>query len=207
VPWEPSTERAIVLMRAMILTLGTTFVTAAGLTLASVPPGLRWGLVAVAVLLGLTPLVWHGLRTRRAHRLPTWDLTPRLAGQVGRAAEQAEQLRRMAERSPEGPVADHLAQLSSTAEGYVVVLHGAATQASICGGDHELERDMARIVAQLTDLTEAAHRLRQAQKHHLEVSPLEELTEATDRLTAAIEAGAGSVPDLAAALPPPSPPD
>jgi len=98
VPWEPSAERAVVLMRTMIWTLVTTFVTAVALALAPVTPGLRWGLVAVAVLIGLTPLAWHRLTTRRAHRLPTWDLTPKLAGQVAQAAEQADQLRRMAAR-------------------------------------------------------------------------------------------------------------
>jgi hypothetical protein len=194
VPWEPATERAVVLMRAMLLTLGSTFATAIGITVAAIAaPGLRWGLLGTAVLVGLTPLLWHGLRTRRAHRLPTWELTPKLAQQVVLAADQADRLRRMAERSPDGPIADHLAQLAATAEGYVVALHGAATQASLAGGDPDLEREMTRVVGQLTDLAEAAQRLRQAQKHHLEVSPLEELTEATERLAAAIESGGGTI--------------
>jgi hypothetical protein len=191
VAWEPSTERAVVLIRVVLWTLGSTFAAAMGITLAAVAaPALRLGLLALAFLVGLTPLVWHKVRTRRAHRLPTWDLTPKLARNVAEAAEQAERLRRMANRSPNGAVADHLAHLADTAEGYVVTLHSAATQASLAGRDDaELERDMARVVAQLSDLAESAQGLREAQKQHLEVSPLEELTAQTERLTAAIEAG------------------
>lgn len=195
VGWHPDIERATMLTRTTISVLGTTFVTVLLLALLSqAQTPLGWLLATIAALSGLTaPWLWRRLQQRGATRLEIWDLAPRWAEPVARAANQADRLRQLAQRSPEGPVADHFHRLAHTADGYVVALHQAAVHADAAVGadpDPDLEDDMTRIVGQLTELVEAAERLRKAQRHHLEVSPLVELTVETDQLRAIIEAEA-----------------
>jgi hypothetical protein len=191
VGWEPAVERVAVMTRTTVSVLATTFGAALTLSLAGqAHRPLGWMVLGAAAVVGLHPLPWYALRSRRSGRLPVWDLDPSSAHLIGQAAEQAGQLHRLADRAPEGPVAEHLDHLAATAQGYVVALHQAATQANVARAVHrdvELEATMTRIVAQLADLTAAAGRLREAQKQHLQTSPLEELTEATERLAAAIE--------------------
>lgn len=177
--------------RTLVAVLGSTFATAVGLSLAGLADTVvGWAALTLAALIGLSPVPWFRLRARQArHRLPVWDLDPPLARLVARAADEAAVLGRLADRAPEGPVADHLDHLSVTAQGYVIALHQAAVQSRTAAGpdgrrDLELEATMERVVAELGDLAAAAARLREAQRRHLENSPLRELTEATDRLTA-----------------------
>ncbi|MDH3680961.1 MAG: hypothetical protein OEV40_13550 [Acidimicrobiia bacterium] len=203
VGWDPALERAQLLARTTIAVLATTFVTAVGLTLVSLaqtPVG--WGLTGVAAVVGLVvPSVWHKTRARGTNRLPVWHLAPHWAEPVAAAATQADRLRQLAARSPAGPIADHFDRLAFTAEGYVMALHQAAVQADAAtggqaGADPELEEDLRRIVAELSELVEAADALRRAQRRHLDVSPLAELTAQTEQLTAAIEADAASQPSV-----------
>lgn len=193
---EPSVERMPVLTRTLVCVLAAALTAAIGLSLAGLAGTARgWAVLAAAALAGLTPLAWHWRRARQPGRLAVWDLEPRLARLVGEAAAEADVLRRLADRAPAGPVADHLDHLASTAHQHVVALHQAAVHSTLSGAgtpgqrDVELEATMTRIVAQLADLSAAAGRLREAQRRHLQSSPLEDLTEATDALTAAVESG------------------
>ena len=54
--------------------------------------------------------------------------------------------------------------------------------------DDEIGQDTRQLVAQLTELADAAAELRQAQRQHLEPSPLDALTEQTRQLTEVITA-------------------
>lgn len=189
VPTDPAVVRATVMAHTTMSVLATTFITALALTGTSVvATPLGWALVAGSVFVGLTPYYWHVIRSRLGHPLAVWHLPMPWAEIVGQAAEQAGRLRRMAERSPDGAVADHIGHLATTAENYVLALHSAAGQADPSGRrDPDLEEEAARLVDRLCGLSEAAERLRQAQMRHLEQSPLDELIDATTRLTEAIE--------------------
>ncbi|MGF1598622.1 MAG: hypothetical protein ACFCVK_17125 [Acidimicrobiales bacterium] len=187
----PTVEWTAVASRSALTVLAVTFVTALTLSLlslAATPVG--WAIVAASTLSGLVPILHHLLRGRRTTSLPTWSLTPGLAATVAGAAARAAQLRSLAERSPDGPVADHLTHLADTADTYVVALHGAAAGAAASEGDGGLEAEMMAVVGRLDELVEAAERLRRAQKRYLERSPLDELIDATDHLTEVIEAEA-----------------
>lgn len=190
---EPNEERVAILTRCLASVLGTTFVAAVGLSLAGLAGTVAgWLALLAAAGAGMAPLGWYWYRARHPGRLPVWELDPRLARLVAGAAAEADALRRLADRAPVGPIAEHLDHLATTAHGYVVALHTSALQAAVRapgtgGHDPELEATATRIVGQLADLAAAAGRLREAQSRRLQVSPLEELTAATDRLTAVID--------------------
>jgi len=190
---EPGEERVTILTRCLASVLGTTFVAAVGLSLAGLAGTVTgWLALLAAAGAGMAPLGWYWYRARHPGRLPAWELDPRLARLIAGAAAEADALRRLADRAPVGPVAEHLDHLATTARGYVVALHTSAVQSAVRspgtgGHDPELEATATRIVAQLADLAAAAGRLREAQRRRLQVSPLEELTAATDRLTAVVE--------------------
>lgn len=194
---DPSIERFHLFGRTTIAVLTAALAASVGLTIisaAQTPIG--WAITALAAAIALVvPTAWHRLQSKGGTKLPVWQLAPRWAEPVAKAAIQAERLRQLAERSPVGPIADHFDRLATTAEGYVVALHHAATSADAAAGgdrsvtDPELERDMRRIIGGLTELVEAAEALRAAQRRHLETSPIADLTAETERLTATIEAG------------------
>ena len=190
---EPNEERVAILTRCLASVLGTTFVAAVGLSLAGLAGTVTgWLALLAAAGAGMAPLGWYWFRARHPGRLPVWELDPRLARLIAGAAAEADALRRLADRAPVGPVAEHLDHLATTAHGYVVALHTSAVQSAVRspgtgGHDPELEATATRIVAQLADLAAAAGRLREAQRRRLQVSPLEELTAATDRLTAVVD--------------------
>ena len=192
---EPNEERVTILTRALASVLGTTFVAAVGLSLAGLAGTVTgWLALLAAAGAGMAPLGWYWFRARHPERLPVWELDPRLARLIAGAAAEADALRRLADRAPVGPVAEHLDHLATTAHGYVVALHTSAVQSAVRapgtgGHDPELEATATRIVAQLADLSAAAGRLREAQRRRLQTSPLEELTATTDRLTAVVERG------------------
>jgi hypothetical protein len=190
---EPAEEQLMAMTRTLACVLGTLFAAAAGLSLAGLAGTVAgWILLALAGGAGLAPAAWYRRRGRRPGRLSLRELDPRAARLVVNAAAEAEVLRQLANRAPGGPVADHLHHLAATAGDYVLALHQAARQQAGAGRtlpDPELQAAMTRITAQLADLSAAAGRLREAQRHHLQSSMLEELTEATDQLTAAVESG------------------
>lgn len=205
VRWDPGAERAGAIAQSFSWLLASTLAVSVGLAATStVGTALGWGLLGAALALSTSPFVAHLLGQRRRRTLPIWDLLPRWARVVARSAEEADRLRELAERAPDGPVAEHLLLLAARAEDYVVALHGAGrragTASSPTGGflapsydqsnDRELEAEAALILERLTELTESAERLRRAQRRHLESSPLDDLIERTDRLTDVIESQA-----------------
>ena len=188
--WDPAAERAGLVAQSTVWVLGSSFVTALGvamLALAQSPVG--WILVGGSTGVGVIPWIRHAWRRRTGRRLEVWDLPPRLATLVVRAADQATRLHQLADRSPDGPVAEHLRRLALEADRYVIALHDDARRADPERGDPTVEHDMLLVVGQLTELTEAAGRLRLAQRQRLEASPLAELAERTDQLRSAIEHG------------------
>ncbi len=207
VAWDPAVERSEVLVRTSASVLGAVFVAAVALALvgmAQTPLG--WVLVSVAAVVGTAPAVAHFGRGRRQTRLPVGDLPVSAAVLVVEASTQARRLATMAAASPDGPLAEHFTHLASTADRYVVALHtivsqhhasgrafqsGGGSWAPVPGGpdlrnwlvDDELGHDISRLVAQLTELADAADELRHAQRQHLESSPIDDLTEHTRHLT------------------------
>jgi hypothetical protein len=215
VAWDPTVERTDLLVRTGATMLATTFVTAltaAMIGVAQTPLG--WILVGGSALLGASPSVVTIGRRRGQTRLPVGGLPTPAAALVAEAADQAKRLSTMAAASPEGPLADHLGHLSATADRYVVTLHATLSQGAALGPqgstgqragtsegwtpvpggpdprtwliDDELDREARQLVARLTELADAATELRQAQRQHLEPSPLEALTEQTRQLAEAI---------------------
>jgi hypothetical protein len=162
------------------------------ISLAATPIG--WLVTGLAALFGLVaPWAWQRRRGIGSNSLAAWHLAPRWVEPVTLAANKAERLRRLAERAPSGPVAEHLGRLANSADGYVIALHETALAADAATGgdpaidDPELLADMQRINNELADLVDAAERLRDAQRRHLETSPIAELTAETERLTAVLD--------------------
>lgn len=192
VPWDPGIERTTLGVRATGGALGASFVAALGLAavdLAQSPTG--WVVVAAAGAVGTVPaLVVHvARRGARARQLRVGGLNPEQTRLVTEAAAQGDRLRALADAAPPGPVADHLDHLATTAERYVIALHQALSHARPDRPlDPEVVDEVGRMVAQLTELTEAAVELRQAQRRLLEPTPLEVLTDETRRLAAVIAA-------------------
>ena len=191
---DPDVERVLAMGRATLGGLLTALTTALALSeIPLVTPPVDWILTGLAAAAGTTiPAVWRWHRERAAMRLPVWQLSPAWAAPVLRAAEKADRLHRIAERAPDGPIAEHLQRLAVTADGYVVTMHRAAALADESIGedadDGELRADVQRINVELAELVEAAERLRRAQRDHLESSPLSDLIAETERITASIEA-------------------
>lgn len=203
-------EHSTILVRTAGGVLGAAFTAAVGLSLvdlAQTPVG--WALVAAASLAGLYPVASHLRRGHNEQRLAVGELSAPAADLVTRAVTQAEQLRTLAAASPDGPVAEHFDHLSATADRYVLTLHATlrqtspapasaraqiGTQTQTQAGTHtpahdaagwlsqqDLTADVERLVADLTELTAAAMELRQAQRRHLEASPLSAMAEQTRR--------------------------
>lgn len=186
---DPGVEQVLVIVRTTTAMLGASFLSAMVVSVTVLSgTAFGWLAVGVATLFGGYPAVAHGLRSRRPGRITLGRLPDHSAEVVARAGEQARRLRTMAEVSPPGPVADHFQQLAATADRYVVALHSSLGQAAVTGQERELNEDAIRVIAQLTELADAADELRQAQRRHLETSPLTDLTEATRRLTKVISA-------------------
>ena len=194
--------------RTTIFVLTASLCTAIVLTMlavATTPIG--WLATGLAALLGLVaPSAWQRYR-HGPDRPAVSQLSPRWAEPVTRAAQRAERLWALADRSPAGPVAAHLERLAITADGYVVALHRAAEVADAASGgdptigDPELDADMGAIESDLAALVEAAERLQDAQRRHLQPSPLTELVAETERLTAALD---GEIPPTVDAAEPPT---
>ena len=189
---DPAVEQMSVAAQTTTTVLGASFVAAVGVSLsplAATPLG--WLVVGSAAVVGAYPAAVHLRRSRRPGRIAVAELPPPAADVVSEAGRQAQRLRALAEVSPPGPVADHFKHLATTADRYVVALHTSLRQASISDQSSELDEDAARLTAQLRELADAAEELRQAQRVHLETSPLSELTEATRKLTEVINTTRG----------------
>lgn len=189
---DPTVELADVATKTVISVLATTFVTSIGITLAGLTATIT-GVVLVfgAALVGLAPLSRHLLRARSPRRLALSDVGPGLTPIVAAAAQAVDRIGAMANSAADGPVADHLAQLTTTAESYLVSLHATAVELSKSDQlDPGLEQEASRISDRLFELAEAAERLARAQRRQLaEDSPLDDLIERTERLAEALEHG------------------
>ena len=226
VTWDPQVERATVLVRITAGVLAASFVTAIGLSLVALAQTpLGWILVGVSALVGTYPAVAHLRRSRGRERLSIQNLPPDAAGLLTDAIGQTERLNALATASPPGPVADHLEHLAITADRYVLALHTSLCQVHPSGAANndllgrpgillpskgvgslsgqltqserrELGEDVKRLVGQLTELADAATKLRQTQRQYLESSPLEALTEDTRRLAEVIAETQGLKPEV-----------
>ncbi len=209
--WSPADQHFHLVGATLFSSLVAALMAAVVLAMASLAATpIGWILTALAGLLGAgAPYGWHVVQVRLdeirgRRRLSVAHLPPQLAAPVVKAAEQAGRLRQLADRTPEGAVADHFRRLALTADDYVVALHDAAGRSHAASGGHyrpgqdpDLEQDMTRLAAELTELVEAADALRQTQRRLLEPSPLTELTNETENLREILEAehDTGDEPD------------
>lgn len=187
---ESTIELTDVATKSVISVLATTFVTSIGITAAGLTATLT-GVVLVftAAVVGLAPLYRYLLRTRSPRRLTLSAVGPELSPVVVTAANAVDRIRTMADSAADGPVADHLAELATTAESYLISLHGAAVQ--LAKSDHPdpgVTGEISRISDRLSELAEAAERLARAQRRQLaEDSPLDDVIARTERLAEALE--------------------
>jgi len=189
VPWDQGAARANAVARGVGLGLGSAF--AAALVVAQTPLVggiLSWVAVSFAGAIGVKPLISHRLATKRSRQVSVWGMDPVWAAAVVKGAEQSNRLRDLAIRTPDGPVSDHISFLAHRADDYVMALHAAGPPARPGTIQTELRREAETIVAELAELVVAAERLRDAQRNHLEQSPINDLINETKHLTDAIEA-------------------
>lgn len=189
---DPTVQLADVAGKTVISVLATTFVTSIGITLAGLAATLAGGLlVLVAALVGLVPLLRHLLRAQRSPQLTLSGIRPDLAPVIANAACAVERVEATAAAAADGPIAEHLAHLATTAETYLFSLHGTVVELSRSDQPNPgLRQETSRISDRLAELAEAAERLARAQRRQLaEDSPLDELIARTERLTEALEHG------------------
>ncbi|MGI9614957.1 MAG: hypothetical protein ACR2QO_18750 [Acidimicrobiales bacterium] len=191
---EPTVDRVHLAGRMTLSVLIASLCAAIALSLFAVADTpLGWGLTGAAALAGLAvPWAWYRFGGSEDTPLAISRLAPTWVELVTQAASHADRLGNLADRSPTGAVAEHLARLADTADSYVLAMYDAArrdgesTAGSSAAADPELRADMQQINAGLAELVEAAERLWAAQQRHLTPSPLAELSAETNRLAAAL---------------------
>jgi hypothetical protein len=205
VPDDPRFDRFDAIAWSVVwAALGATAAVVTSVALDWTGSGAGWVLLALALPMAVLPLLRWRLRARPVRRLPVGHLDDTWRGIVARAAAATTRLEHLAASTPPGPVADHVATLTATAERHLQALHDAAC------GVAELEPttravlwgDARRTAQRLEELAGAAEQLRDVQQRQLGLDPLGELVEVTAEFARALGApalGAGDAdPSLSA---------